>query len=98
MNRSAEIIALAADRIERGDWRAHCEGGRLASGWLVGATFTGNLGEEYAARRAFAEWFAPGQFRADGGRVNETAGERGERLGPAATVAAMRQFCAAVAA
>lgn len=94
MERIAAILETAANRIEAGDWRAHSDGRRLSAGWLVGATFCNDMGAEYAARRAFAEWWAPGEYRNDGGRVNETAGERGERLGAIATAAALRQFVA----
>lgn len=90
----AEVLELAAKRLEARDWRTHWEDGRITAGWLVGATFVNDLGREYAARTAFEDWWSPGEFRADGLRTNETAGEKGVRLGPDAAAAAIREFLA----
>jgi len=87
-----EIITQGAERLAANDWRA----GWPSIGWLVGVTYTGNSGEEYAARKAFADWWAPAEYRNDGERVSETAAEKGLRLGLEATVAAMREFCASI--
>lgn len=86
--REREIIAQGAERLAANDWRA----GWPSMGWLVGVTFTGNAGEEYAARKAFADWWAPAEHRNDGMRISETATEKGMRMGRARTVAAMRAF------
>lgn len=94
MATTQEILQLAARRVETGDWRAHSENGRLSAGWLVGATFCDDMGAEYAARKAFSDWWSPGHFRNDGARINETAGEKGQRLGAQATARALREFAA----
>lgn len=90
----AAAVREGARLVESGNWKACDQSGRLFSGWLVGCIFTGDSGLDYAARTAFAEWWTPGEFRNDGLRINETAGDRGIRIGRAATAAAMRQFCA----
>lgn len=97
MKAIGDILELAARRIESGDWRAHVSGGKLESGWLVGATFVGDMGAEYRARRAFSDWWAPASYRNDGCRINETAGEKGERLGAATAARALRAFAATLA-
>lgn len=89
-----EVITLAARRIENGDWRAHVQSERLGAGWLVGATFVGDMGAEYAARKAFRDWWAPAAYRNDGMLLTETADEKGQRLGARCAVVALRDFAA----
>lgn len=89
------LLAKAADNLARGCWWEEFPiTDNLQGAWLVGAVYSGNAGHDYAARNAFSGWWAPGEFRADGLRTNETADDRGRRIGRAATVAAMREFIA----
>ncbi len=87
---------LAAQRVANLTWHVSESGNSLHSGWLPGAMFHPDLpiGKEYKARRAFSDWWAPGEYRADGLRTNETAAEKGQRLGHKATAAALLHFAA----
>ena len=86
-----EIIELGANRLENNHWMA---GNFDSIGWLVGVTYVDNPGREYAARKAFGDWFAPDEYRNDGMLISETAAEKGLRIGRAETVKAMREFAA----
>ena len=88
-----DILLKAANRIDARDWRVVDDSGRLHSGWLVGATshVAGVSDGGYSARTAFADWWRPGEYRADGLRTNATAAEHGRKIGADATAAAIRE-------
>ena len=89
------LALSAANELQNGSWWQDSPlTERLPSGWLVGATFCGKCGLEYQTRRAFGDWWIPGEYRADGLRTNETADERGQRLGRRCAVVALRDFAA----
>jgi hypothetical protein len=94
MDKIGQAIARAADGLERGFWWEDTRGDKLACGWLVGACFSPGPDGGYTARAAFGEFWAPAEYRNDGARVSESADEKGQRLGRAAAVAAMREFAA----
>jgi hypothetical protein len=85
---------LAATRVANLSWHVSENGRALHYGWLPGSMFHPDLpiGQEYAARRAFSDWWSPAEYRNDGLRTNETASEKGQRLGHKATAAALLEF------